>query len=179
MQQGTKLVCRKTLIHISKGKAYGRQGKAPKGPKNNILDYSKCFTGQCFSIRNFTNYIHTEKHSPKSYVVNFHTQLSSSQSEEQTMVFTREKEKKNDTSNKNRESFSACKKDDMTNQKPHRCVNFAPKFPRPPLIYALAACSATSQTFKAKSFSRSVFQVNSVKNMSEIGVEQFRLFCCR
>ena len=41
-------------------------------------------------------YIHTEKYSPKSYVVNFRTQISSSQSEEQTMVFTRER---NDTSN--------------------------------------------------------------------------------
>ena len=36
-------------------------------------------------------YIHTEKYSPKSYVVNFRTQISSSQSEERTMVFTREK----------------------------------------------------------------------------------------
>ena len=36
-------------------------------------------------------YIYTEKYSPKSYVVNFRTQISSSQSEEQTMVFTREK----------------------------------------------------------------------------------------
>ena len=40
-------------------------------------------------------YIHTKKYSP-SYVVNFRTQISSSQSEERTMVFTREK---NDTSN--------------------------------------------------------------------------------
>ena len=32
-------------------------------------------------------YIHTEKYSPKSYVVNFHTQMSSSQSEERTMIF--------------------------------------------------------------------------------------------
>ena len=30
---------------------------------------------------------HTEKYSPKSYVVNFRTQISSSQSEEQTMFF--------------------------------------------------------------------------------------------
>ena len=45
-------------------------------------------------------YIHTEKYSPKSYVVNFRTQISSSQSEEQTMVFTREK---NDKSSQNRE----------------------------------------------------------------------------
>ena len=29
-------------------------------------------------------YIHTEKYSPKSYVVNFRTQISSSQSEERT-----------------------------------------------------------------------------------------------
>ena len=36
-------------------------------------------------------YIHTEKYSSKSYVVNFRTQISSSQSEERTMVFTREK----------------------------------------------------------------------------------------
>jgi len=67
-------------------------------------------------------YIHTEKYSPKSYVVNFRTQISSSQSEERTMVFTREK---NDTSN----------------QKPQRCASFAPKFP--PFI---AACSTASHT---------------------------------
>ena len=36
-------------------------------------------------------YIHTEKYSPKSYVVNFHTQMSSRQSEERTMFFTCEK----------------------------------------------------------------------------------------
>jgi len=35
-------------------------------------------------------YIHTEKYSPKSYVVNIHTQMSSSQSEERTIVFTHE-----------------------------------------------------------------------------------------
>ena len=38
-------------------------------------------------------YIHNEKYSPKSYVVNFRTQISSSQSEERRMVFTREKKK--------------------------------------------------------------------------------------
>ena len=36
-------------------------------------------------------YIHIEKYSPKGYVENFRTQISSSQSEERTMVFTREK----------------------------------------------------------------------------------------
>ena len=53
-------------------------------------------------------YIRTEKYSPKSYVVNFRTQTSSSQSEERTMVFTREKI---DTSNQNRERcFFTCEK---------------------------------------------------------------------
>ena len=47
-------------------------------------------------------YIHIENYLPKSYVVHFRTQISSSQSEERTMVFTREKQ--NDTSNQNRES---------------------------------------------------------------------------
>ena len=49
------------------------------------------------------------------------------------MVFTREK---NDTSN----------------QKPKRCVSFAPKFP--PFI---AACSAASHTFNEKSLTQRVF----------------------
>ena len=31
MREDPKLVWRKTLIHIDKGKAYGRQGKAPMG----------------------------------------------------------------------------------------------------------------------------------------------------
>ena len=103
------------------------------------------------NIRNKTNfyiyiyYIHTEKYSPKSYVVDFRTQMSSSQSEERTMVFTREK---NDTSNQNRERcFFTCEKNDTSNQKPQRCVSFAPKFP--PFI---AACSAASHTFNEKSF---------------------------
>ena len=57
---------------------------------------------------NMFYYIHTEKHSQKSYVVNFRSQISSSPSEERTMVFTREK---NDTSNRNRERcFSRVRK---------------------------------------------------------------------
>ena len=92
-------------------------------------------------------YIHTKKYSPKSYVVNLRTQMSSSQSEERTMVFMREK---NDTSNQNREQcFFTCEKNDTSNQKPQRCVSFAPKFP--PFI---AACRAASHTFYSKSFSR-------------------------
>ena len=57
--------------------------------------------------------IHTEKYSPKSYVVNFHTQMSSTQSEERMTVFTREKYV---TSNKNRERhFLMCEKHDTSN----------------------------------------------------------------
>ena len=42
------------------------------------------------------------------------------------MVSTREK---NDTSNKNREDvFFTCEKNGTSNQKPQRCVSFAPKF---------------------------------------------------
>ena len=39
----------------------------------------------------YVYYKDTEKYSPNSYVVNFRTQISSSQSEERTMVFTRAK----------------------------------------------------------------------------------------
>ena len=69
----------------------------------------------------------------KSCVVNFDTQMSSSQSEEWTMVFTREK---SDTFNQNRERcFFTCEKNDTSNQKPQTCVSFAPKIPP-----FLAAC---------------------------------------
>ena len=100
---------------------------------------------------------HTEKYSPKSYVVNFRTQISSSQSEERTMVFTREK---NDTFNQNRERcFFTCEKNDTSNQKPQRCVTFASKLP--PFI---AACSAASHIFNEKSFTQRVFLAKKVKN---------------
>ena len=103
--------------------------------------------------RYITYYIHTEKYSPKSYVVNFRPQISSSQSEERTMVFTREK---NDTSN----------------QKPQRCRSFAPKFP--PFI---AACSAASHTFiNEKSFTQGVFLAKKVKNISEMEWNSFVCF---
>ena len=93
-------------------------------------------------------YIHTEKYSPKSYVVNFRTQISSSQSEERTMLFTHEK---NDTSN----------------QKPQRCASFAPKFP--PFI---AVCSAASHAFNEKS----VTQRKKSKNISEMEWNSFVCF---
>ena len=97
-------------------------------------------------LSNYIYYIHTEKYSPKSYVVNFRTQISSSQSEERTIVFTREK---NDTSNQNcKRCFFMCEK----NEKPKRCVSFTPEFP--PFI---AACSMALHTFNEKSFTQRVF----------------------
>ena len=98
-------------------------------------------------------YIHTEKYSPKSCVVNFDTQMSSSQSEEWTMVFTREK---NDTSN----------------QKPQRCVSFAPKFPP-----FLAACWAPLRPHsRRKVFLKEFFLIKKVKNISEMEWNSFVCF---
>ena len=113
--------------------------------------------------------IHTEKYSPKSYVVNFRTQISSSQLEERTMVFTRDK---NNTSNQNRERcFFTFEKNDTSNQRPQRCVSFASKFP--PFI---AACSAASHTFNEKSFTQRVFLAKKVKNISEMEWNSFGCF---
>ena len=78
--------------------------------------------------------VYTEKYSPKSYVINFHMQMSSSQSEEQRW-FSHMKE--NDTFNKNRERcFFTCEKNDTSNQKPQRCVSLVPKF-----LPFIGACS--------------------------------------
>ena len=53
--------------------------------------------------------------------------MSSRQSEERTMLFTREK---SDTCNQNHERyFFTCEKNDTSNQKPQQCVRFVPKFP--------------------------------------------------
>ena len=79
-------------------------------------------------------YIHTEKYSPKSYVVNFRTQISSSQSEERTMVVTREK---NDTSN----------------QKPKRC-EFRAKIPAFYCSLQRRFAHIQREKFYSKSFSR-------------------------
>ena len=45
MEDSPKLVCRKTLIHINKGKTYGRQGKAPTGLIFNKVDYLTVYRG--------------------------------------------------------------------------------------------------------------------------------------
>ena len=63
--------------------------------KQRMFSHSFISEGVKYNKELITNkyvyYIHTEKYSPKSYVVSFRTQISSSQSEERTMAFTREK----------------------------------------------------------------------------------------
>ena len=61
-----------------------------------------------------------------------------------------------------------CEKNDTANQKPQRCVGFAPKFP--PFI---AACSAASHTFNEKSFTQRVFLAKKVENISEMEWNSF------
>ena len=104
-------------------------------------------------LRCIIYYLFAEKYSPKSWVVNFDTQMSSSQSEEWTVVFTREK---NYTSN----------------QQPQRCVSFAPKFPP-----FLAACWAPLRTHsRRKVFLKEFFLVKKVKNISEMEWNSFVCF---
>ena len=82
----------------------------------------------------FFFYIHTEKYSLKSCVVNFDTQISSSHSEEWTMVFTREKKWYVQS-----EATEVCE--------------FRAKIPP----FSCSLLSAASHTFKEKSFSQRVF----------------------
>ena len=58
-----------------------------------------------------------------------------------------------------------------SNQKPQRCVSFAPKFP--PFI---AACSSASHTFNEESFIQRVFLAKKVKNISEMEWNSFVYF---
>ena len=105
--------------------------------------------------------MHTEKYSPKSYVVNFHRQMSSSQSEERTMAFTRAKK---DTSNQNREGcFLRWGKNVTSNQKPQRCVSFAPNFR---LFLQVAATLPTNSTRKV--FLEEFFLSKSEKNIRKL-----------
>ena len=61
-------------------------------------------------------------------------------------------------------------RNDTSNQKPQRCVSFAPKFP--PFI---ASCSAASHTFNEKSFTQRVFLAKKVKSISEM---ERNIFVC-
>ena len=54
MQKGTKFVCRTTLAHINKGKAYGRQGKVPNRSKITLYHYYHYYDS--FFLLKFLNY---------------------------------------------------------------------------------------------------------------------------
>ena len=64
-----------------------------------------------------------------------------------------------------------CEKNDTSNQKPQRCVSFAPKFP--PFI---AACSPASHTFNEESFTKRAFLAKKVKNILEMEWNSFVCF---
>ena len=84
--------------------------------------------------------------------------MSSSQSEERTMVFTREK---SDTSNKNRERCFSRVRKMIRPIRSHRGVWVPRQNSR--FWEALAACGVALQTFNVKSFSRRVFLVKLEK----------------
>ena len=89
--------------------------------------------------------------------------MSSSQSEEWTMVFTRKKKMIRPIRITN-DVFFTCKKIDTSNQKPQRCVSFAPKFPP-----FLVGCWAPLRTHsRRKVFLKDFFLVKKVKNISEM-----------
>ena len=120
-------------------------------------------------------YLVTKKYSSKSYVVNFHTQMISSQSEEQTMFFAR---KKNTSNQKQERCCFTQEKNDTSSQKSHSCVSFAPKFQ--PFIDACSLQSprfaSGSQTFNEKSFSRRVFRIKKWKTSLKLERNSFVYF---
>ena len=112
-----------------------------------FFSIARCSNNSC----NIFYYIHTEKCSPKNYLVNFCTQISSSQPEERTMVFTHEK---NDTSNQNRERcFFTCEKNDTSNQKPE-VWKFRAKIPAFYCSLQGRFAHIQREKFYSKSFSR-------------------------
>ena len=120
------------------------------GKEIDIRNFGSNLTSTAWAKNMMIYYIHTEKYSPKSYVVNFRTQISSSQSEERTMVYTREK---NDTSNQNRERcFFTCEKNDTSNQKPQ--CEFRAKIPAFYCSLQRRLAHISREKFYSKSFSR-------------------------
>ena len=113
-------------------------------------------------------YIHTEKYSPKSYVGNFRTQISSSQSEEWTMIFTRKKMIRpiriaNDVFPSVRKMIRPIRS--------HRGVWVSRQ--NSLLLLQLAA---PLHTFNVKSFTQRVFLAKTVKNISQMEWNSFVCF---
>ena len=83
---------------------------------------------------NHNYHIRTEMYSLTSYVANFQTQMSSRKSEDD-VFYTR---KKRHGQSESRSRFFHKWKKGTSNQKPQRCVSFAPKFP--PFVWRLQLC---------------------------------------
>ena len=151
-----------------KGPWEGYRRQAKRRPARCLLPAFLC--AHIFIERETSGYEAAEKYSPKSCVLNFDTQMSSSQSEEWIIVFTREK---NDISNQNCERFFfTCEKSDTSNQKPQRCVSCAPKFPP-----FLTACWAPLQRHSTRNvFLKEFSPVKEVKNISEMECNSFVCF---
>lgn len=109
------------IVHITKRNCKIREIKVSQ--KFHVIRY--CWERGVLSCALLYTYCNKRT---KSYVVNFQTQMRSSQSEECMMFFTHEKD---DTPNQNdgKRCFFTCEKTDTSNQKPQRCRSFAAKFP--------------------------------------------------
>ena len=119
----------KLIVHITKRNCKIREIKVSQ--KFHVIRY--CWEREVCLFALYC--IHTVINSRKRYVVNFQTQMSSSQSEECMMFFTHEKD---DTPNQNdgKRCFFTCEKTDTSNQKPQRCRSFTPNF-----LPFIGACS--------------------------------------
>ena len=92
-----------------------------------------------YSVRSPLYSVYILRYSHRKDMTNLHTQMSSNQSEKRTMFFTREKK----NANHNREQcFFKGEKNGMSNQKPQRCVSFAPEF-----LLFISACSLQRPRF--------------------------------
>ena len=85
-------LCTALLIEINLLRR-GKTGKMPKKLPRELRSVWNTLSRQfiCSKLEillvDYSYYIHTEKYSPKSFIVNFRTQISSSQSESRTMFF--------------------------------------------------------------------------------------------
>lgn len=93
-----------------------------------ILCTTPFVNAKCHSPSN-KYYTYTEIYSLKSYVVDFHMPVSSTQSEEWKMF---SHIKKMIRQSELRMMFFTCEENDTSNQKPQRCASFMPKLP--PLV---------------------------------------------
>ena len=119
-------------------------------------------------------YIHTEKYSQKSYLINFHTEMSSSQSEERTMFFICEK-KWYLKSELQMMFFHVWEKWYVQLELTEVCESYA----KIPAFYRRLQCphfASASQTFNKKSFSQRVFLIKKWKTSWKLEWNSFVYF---